>query len=344
MPRVLMLYTGGTIGMQPSPQGYVPCAGLDERLAAHLALGDLERLPAFDVMEMQPLIDSAELMPEAWNRLVAQLKSHWHRYDAFIVLHGTDTMAYSAAALSFMLGALDKPVIFTGSQIPLGEPRSDALSNVVSALQLAAHPDTPCEVSLVFHDRLLRGNRARKVRTQGLDAFDSPNFPWLGELGIGVSLNQQAALPTGTPSFSPIELDPDAVAVLPLHPGMSLRRAKMLLADETLKGLVLYSYGVGNPPSFEGELLSALTAANERGVALLNVTQCEQGDVVQGAYATGAALNKAGVIAGGDISPEAGVAKLIVLLGQGIQGVALRQALTSALRGECSAGESEFSA
>lgn len=336
MPRVLMLYTGGTIGMQPSPQGYVPCAGLAERLAAHLALGDFGRLPVFDVVEMQPLIDSAELMPEAWNRLVAQLESHWQRYDAFVVLHGTDTMAYSAAALSFMLGALNKPVIFTGSQIPLGEPRSDALNNVVSALQLAAHPDTPREVSLAFHDRLLRGNRARKVRTQGLDAFDSPNFPWLGELGIGITLNVDSTLATGTPNFAPIDLDPEAVALLPLHPGMSLRRAKALLADDSLKGLVLHSYGVGNPPSFEGELLSALTAANERGVALLNVTQCAQGDVVQGAYATGAALNRAGVVAGADITPEAAVAKLTVLLGRGMRGLELRQALNSALRGECS--------
>lgn len=337
MPRVLMLYTGGTIGMQPSPQGYVPCAGLAERLTAHLALGDPYRLPAFDVIELQPLIDSAELMPEAWNRLVAQLESHWQRYDAFVVLHGTDTMAYSASALSFMLGALDKPVIFTGSQIPLGEPRSDALNNVVSALQLAAHPDTPREVSLVFHDRLLRGNRARKVRTQGLDAFDSPNFPWLAELGIGMRFLQSSVLLSGVPNFEPIVLDDEAVALLPLHPWMSLRRAKALLADAALKGLVLYSYGVGNPPSFEGELLSALTAANERGVALLNVTQCAQGEVVQGAYATGAALNKAGVIAGSDITLEAAIAKLSVLIGRGLEGVALRQALKSGVRGECSA-------
>ncbi|MBL1269324.1 MAG: asparaginase [Halomonas sp.] len=336
MPRVLMLYTGGTIGMQPSPHGYIPCAGLAERLAAHLALDDLYRLPAFDVIEMQPLIDSAELMPEAWNRLVAQLEIHWQHYDAFVVLHGTDTMAYSAAALSFMLGALNKPVIFTGSQIPLGEPRSDALNSVVSALQLVAHPATPCEVSLAFHDRLLRGNRARKVRTQGLDAFDSPNFPWLAELGIGISFPQPSALLSGIPNFAPIEVDDEAVAVLPLHPGMSLRRAKALLADKTLKGLALYSYGVGNPLSFEGELLNALKVANERGVALLNVTQCAQGEVVQGAYASGAALNQAGVIAGSDITLEAAIAKLTVLIGQGLVGPALRKALSAPMRGESS--------
>ncbi|WP_083024233.1 asparaginase [Vreelandella lionensis] len=337
MPRVLMLYTGGTIGMQPSPHGYVPSAGLAERLAAHLALGDPYRLPAFDVVEMQPLIDSAELMPEAWNRLVAVLERHWQHYDAFIILHGTDTMAYSAAALSFMLGALNKPVIFTGSQIPLGEPRSDALNNVVSALQLAAHPATPCEVSLLFHDRLLRGNRARKVRTQGLDAFDSPNFPWLAEIGIGMIFPQPSALLSGEPSFSPLQLDDEAVAGLTLHPGMSLRRAKALLEDATLKGLVISSYGVGNPPNFEGELLNAMQAANERGVALLNITQCAQGEVVQGAYATGAALNPAGVIAGGDITLEAAVAKLTVLLGQGLSGPALRKALSAPMRGEATA-------
>lgn len=334
MPRVLILYTGGTIGMQPSPQGYVPSAGLAERLAAHLAVGDPYQLPVFEVVEIQPLIDSAELMPEAWNRLVAVLETHWQRYDALVILHGTDTMAYSAAALSFMLGAINKPVLFTGSQIPLGEPRSDALNNVVSALQLAAHPATPCEVSLLFHDRLLRGNRARKVRTQGLDAFDSPNFPWLAEIGIDITFPQPSALLSGEPNFAPLQLDDEAVAVLPLHPGMSLRRAKALLEDAALKGLVLHSYGVGNPPSFDGELLDALKAANERGVALLNVTQCAQGNVVQGAYATGAALNQAGVIAGGDITLEAAVAKLIVLLGRGLSGPALRKALSAAIRGE----------
>lgn len=218
----------------------------------------------------------------------------------------------------------------------MGEPRSDALNNVVSALQLAAHPATPCEVSLVFHDRLLRGNRACKVRTQGLDAFDSPNLPWLAELGIGINFPQPSALLSGIPNFAPIEVDDEAVAVLPLYPGMSLRRVKALLADDTLKGLVLYSYGVGNSPSFEGELLSALTAANERGVALLNVTQCAQGEVVQGTYATSAALNKAGVISGGDITLEAAIAKLTILLGRGLDGGALRQALKSAVRGECS--------
>ena len=337
MPRVLMLYTGGTIGMQPSPQGYIPCAGLAERLSAHLALGDPYRLPAFDMLEMQPLMDSAELMPEAWNRLVAVLATHWQAYDAFVVLHGTDTMAYSAAALSFMLGALNKPVIFTGSQIPLGEPRSDALNNVVSALQLAAHSATPCEVTLAFHDRLLRGNRARKVRTQGFDAFDSPNFPWLATLGIGISFPQPSALPSGLPNFAPIAVDDEAVALLPLHPGMSLRRAKLLLEDQALKGVVLYSYGVGNPISFEGELLHALKAANERDVALLNVTQCAQGEVVQGAYATGAALNSAGVIAGGDMTLEASIAKLTVLIGRGLTGAPLRHALQSGGRGECCA-------
>lgn len=337
MPRVLILYTGGTIGMQPSPQGYVPSAGLAERLAAHLAVGDPYRLPVFEVVEIQPLIDSAELMPEAWNRLVAALESHWQVYDAFVILHGTDTMAYSAAALSFMLGAINKPVLFTGSQIPLGEPRSDALNNVVSALQLAAHPATPCEVSLLFHDRLLRGNRARKVRTQGLDAFGSPNFPWLAEIGIDITFPQPSALLSGEPNFAPLQLDDEAVAVLPLHPGMSLRRAKALLEDAALKGLVLHSYGVGNPPSFDGELLDALKAANERGVALLNVTQCAQGEVVQGAYATGAALNQAGVIAGGDITLEAAVAKLTVLIGQELSGPALRRALSAPLSGEAMA-------
>ncbi|PMR69942.1 asparaginase [Halomonas heilongjiangensis] len=334
MPRLLILYTGGTIGMRPSPAGYVPGEGFAERLATQLAAHGGATLPEYRLVELQPAIDSADLTPEAWNRIVAVLARHWDAHDGVVILHGTDTLAYTASALSFMLGALDKPVMLTGAQLPLGEPRSDAPGNVATAMQAAVAPGAPREVCVVFHDRVLRGNRARKVRSQGMDAFDSPNAPWLGEAGIELRLGQASALPGGTPDFSPVAFEADRVGVLHCHPGMSARQAEAMLEDARLQGLVLLTYGVGNPPSHEGRFLAGLQRATARGLVTVNLTQCHQGRVRQGAYATGAVLNAAGVVAGRDMTPEAAVTKLQVLLGRGLAGDALREAMTRPLRGE----------
>lgn len=337
MTRLLILHTGGTIGMQPSPQGYVPAAGFFERLARHLKGQAPDTLPAYRLIELAPLIDSADSAPADWNRIVAALAEHWREYDAFIVLHGTDTLAYTASALSFMLGPLDKPVLLTGAQIPLGEPRSDAVNNLSTALLMAADPAIPREVCIVFHDRLLRGNRARKVRSQGFDAFDSPDAPWLGEGGIHLNLHGHRALPLGTPDFTQRHFASGAVAMLLVHPGLSISLLDAVLADPALKGLVLLTYGVGNPPGLDGALIDRLTQAGQAGIAILNVSQCQQGRVVQGTYATGAALQAAGVIAGQDLTPEAALTKLQVLIADGLQGEALRSALATPLRGEMAA-------
>lgn len=334
MPRLLILHTGGTIGMQPSPRGYVPAAGFTDRLVRYLNGQAPDTLPACRIIELAPLIDSADIAPADWNRLVAALAEHWHEYDAFIVLHGTDTLAYTASALSFMLGPLDKPVVLTGAQIPFGESRSDAVNNLSTALVMAADPAVPREVCIAFHGRLLRGNRARKVRSQGFDAFDSPDAPRLGEAGINLSLDAHRALPPGTPDFTQRHFASGAVAMLPVHPGLSISLLDAVLADPALKGLVLLTYGVGNPPSLDGALIDRLTRAGQAGIAILNVSQCQQGRVVQGAYATGAAMHAAGVIAGQDLTPEAALTKLQVLIADGLQGEALRSALATPLRGE----------
>lgn len=362
MTRLLILHTGGTIGMRPSPTGYVPADGFPDRLAHHLAAslntqpGDPGRavLPDYHLIELAPLIDSADLAPVDWNRIVAALAEHWHGYDGFIVLHGTDTLAYTASALSFMLGALDKPVVLTGAQIPLGEPRSDAINNLTTALLMAADPAAPREVCIAFHDRLLRGNRARKVRSQGFDAFDSPDAPWLGEAGIALSFTPGLAMAPGqpeadsratgdsaaafTPDVTPRHFAPGAVAMLPVHPGLSAAMLDAVLGDPALKGLVLQTYGVGNPPSLDGALIERLAQASQAGIAILNISQCQQGQVVQGAYASGAALNAAGVIPGADLTPEAALTKLQVLIADGLEGRALRAALATPLRGEMSPG------
>ncbi|MCG6658821.1 type I asparaginase [Halomonas campisalis] len=334
MPSILLLYTGGTIGMQPSAAGYVPGEAFAERLASLLAAHGGAALPEYRLVEMQPPIDSADLTPEVWNRIVEVLARHWDAHDGVVILHGTDTLAYTASALSFMLGALDKPVMLTGAQIPLGEPRSDAPGNVATAMQAAFAPGAPREVCVVFHDRVLRGNRTRKVRSQGMDAFDSPNAPWLGEAGIELHLDRAPTLPVGTPDFSPVVFEADRVGVLHCHPGMSARLAEAMLEDSRLQGLVLLTYGVGNPPSLEGRLMESLRRATERGLAVINLTQCHQGLVHQGTYATGAALNAAGVVSGQDMTPEAAVTKLQVLMGRGLEGDALRRAMARPLRGE----------
>ncbi|MDN3555729.1 asparaginase [Halomonas maura] len=334
MPRLLILHTGGTIGMLPSPRGYVPGTDFAERLARQLAG---QALPDYRLVELAPLIDSADLAPADWNRIVAALAERWHDYAGVVILHGTDTLAHTASALSFMLGALDKPVVLTGAQIPLGEPRSDAPTNLATALQVAADPSGPPEVCIAFHDRLLRGNRARKVRSQGLDAFDSPDAPWLGEAGIDLALHVPRALPPGTPDFTPLTFADGAVAMLPVHPGLSPALLDAVLAAPALRGLVLATYGVGNPPGLAGALVERLGRARQAGVVVVNVTQCHQGRVHQGAYASGAALNDAGVVAGQDLTPEAAITKLQVLIARGLAGEALASAMATPRCGEMTA-------
>ncbi|MBR9884454.1 MAG: asparaginase [Oceanospirillales bacterium] len=333
MMKVLVIYTGGTIGMVPSDQGYVPVSGFHDRVLEQLGSA-ADQLPEYDLVELDRLIDSANVVPQDWCEIARTLERHWAQYDGFVVLHGTDTMAYTASALSFMLRGIDKPVILTGSQIPLAELRNDALDNLITSLMLAASGEIH-EVCVYFNGRLLRGNRARKVRSTGFDAFDSPNCPWLGQVGIHIDLRHDLLLPAGTPDFCIPQLDPSAVVALSVFPGMPARLIESALDDPRVKGLVLHTYGVGNPPDADLALIGALEQACARGVAVLNVTQCHQGAVSQGAYATGATLNRIGVIPGSDLTPEAAFTKLHLLLAQDLFGEQLSDALSHPLCGEC---------
>ncbi len=331
--RILIIYTGGTIGMRPSVQGYVPMAGFHDLVMQQLGRGALEQLPDFDLLESNRLIDSANLLPSDWSQIASQLISHWQDYDGFVVLHGTDTMAYTASALSFMLQGTDKPVIFTGSQIPLMELRNDALDNLVTALILAGNYAIP-EVCIFFNGRLLRGNRSTKVKSAGFDAFDSPNFPHLGQVGIHIELQQALLLQARPPAPCLAVFDPDAVIVMQTYPGMTARGLELLLATPAVKGLVLQTYGAGNPPDANRALIDALDQASNRGVVILNITQCPQGAVSQGAYATGATLNRIGVVPGGDMTLEAAFTKLHFLISQSLPVDAMRDALQQSLCGE----------
>lgn len=331
--RVLVLHVGGTIGMVASPQGYRPAPGFPERLRQALHATGGQGLPAFDVRELDP-IDSAELRPRDWAVMAQALVDHWDRYDGFVLLHGTDTMAWSASALSFLLRGLDKPVVFTGSQIPMSEPRSDGLGNVENALRLAALPALR-EVTLCFGRHLLRGNRARKLATAQFDAFESPNALPLAELGIDIHLHRDRLWPaTGPRRFAVPTFDDEAVAVLALHPGMSGAAVDALLAPPGVRGLVLLSYGAGNVPANQRGFMAALERAAARGVVLVNVTQCLHGSVQQGAYATGSALGALGAVPAGDMTPEAAFAKLHVLLASTDDADAVRRGMGESWCGE----------
>jgi len=329
--RVLVLYTGGTIGMVPSEQGYVPQAGFEARLRQHL---NDPRLPDFDLIEFEQPLDSASLVPEDWTRIGQLLQQHWDAYAGFVVLHGTDTLAYTASALSFMLAQQDKPVVLTGSQIPLSQLRNDAADNLVTALLLAAHPGL-AEVCVCFNGRILRGNRSRKVNSTGLDAFDSPNYPHLGRAGIDLELKERLLLPAESARFELAPCRSGAVAMLGLFPGIQADMLRRFCAEPGLRGLVLTTYGVGNPPASDPALLQVLADAIAQGLTVVNLSQCHQGAVSQGAYATGALLNDIGVLAGADLTPEAAFAKLHHLVARHAEAARVREGMQSAQRGEC---------
>jgi L-asparaginase len=282
---------------------------------------------------LHPLIDSANLNPGHWNKIAGQIISQYEEYDGFIVLHGTDTMAYSASMLSYMLQGLDKPVIFTGSQIPLSELRNDALDNLISTLQLAAFHPLP-EVCLYFNGRLLRGNRSSKVKATGLDAFDSPNFPWMGQVGIHIELHERLLLAPRGQAFCNPEFDHRAVSILPIYPGISAETTHAICSTPGLRAVILRSYGVGNLPDQDPGFIQALQSAAAGGLIMVNISQCLQAEVAQGHYACSAVLNEMGVIPGREMTQEAAFTKLHFLLAGCADNDIVKQQFSTPLAGE----------
>lgn len=354
--HVLVLYAGGTIGMREGGRGYVPSPGyLGEQLEAlpqfHdptvsiAATADVRtfvtppsregRRVAFTVKEYDPLLDSSNMGMGDWARIAEDIGRAYERYDAFVVLHGTDTMAYSASALSFMLENLAKTVILTGSQIPLTTARTDALDNLLGALTIAGQFEIP-EVCLYFAHKLLRGNRAQKQDASGFDAFWSGNFPPLVEVGIDIHANwERIRRPAEGPFGVHTAMNPN-VAALRLFPGITVETLSNFLRPP-LEGVVLETYGSGNAPDRRRDLLDALAEATARGVVIVNCTQCHKGTVNR-AYAAGKALAEVGVVPGADLTPEAGLTKLSYLLGKGLSPEAVRARMTEDLRGELTVG------
>lgn len=314
--RILVIHTGGTIGMVAGPRGLAPLADFGPQVQAWCTERQQqpggEALPAVQVRALSPALDSASLDPTHWHRLAGMLVDAWDEADGFVVLHGTDTLAWSASALAFLLQGADKPVVLTGSQIPWLSARSDAPAHLDAALRLAADSRL-AGVSLCFGRHLWPGTRATKVSSQALDAFGAPNDRPLADLAADLQVHVARLRTPGPRRFSLPPLDPAAVTVITAHPGLQPQAVRALLGQPGLRGAVLCSYGLGNLPE-DPALHAALADVTGRGVVLVNRSQCFHGSVEQGRYASSSVLGRLGVLPAGDMTLEAAFAKLHVLL------------------------------
>ena len=333
--RVCIIYTGGTIGMVPSEKGYVPSSGAFLDLLR--AIPDLywADMPRWDVVEFDPLLDSSDITVREWNQIGRAIAARYDDYDGFVVLHGTDTMAYTASALSFMLEGLAKPVILTGSQIPMCEIRSDGRDNLITSLLIAGAEEVH-EVCLYFGGKLLRGNRATKFSADGLIAFLSPNYPSLADAGITIRYNESALLPKPKGALKLQLLENIPIGVLKVFPGIQFSLFEQIMT-ERLRGIVIETFGAGNIPGDGGALLPIIEKAFHNGTVLTVCSQCPQGAVALGAYETSNALKRAGAVSGLDMTTEAAVAKLYYLFSCGYEKERVKTLMEQDLRGEMTA-------
>lgn len=330
--RVWVAYCGGTIGMRRTPRGYAPEPGLLEHELRALPEFRHPQMPFFEVHEYAPLLDSSNMTPREWTTIAGDIAARHDAWDGFVVLHGTDTMAYTASALSFMLENLARPVIVTGSQIPLCEVRNDARQNVIDALMIAAGHEIP-EVCLQFGRRLLRGNRAVKVSATGLDAFDSPNHPPLGRTGVDIEIDWPRVRAKPTAPLVLRQLGQPKVAALRIFPGLDAEIVARM-TEPPLQGLVLECFGAGNGPDRDLRFLAAVKDAVDRGVVVVIVSQCLAGRVALGEYSSGSALAEAGAISGHDMTAEAAMTKMFHLLSQRLGIDEVKTRMQEDLRGE----------
>lgn len=339
-PHILIIYTGGTIGMIENPETGA-LENFDFEQFRHY-VPELNRFNYhIDALAFDPPIDSSDMEPRYWVKIAHIIADHYASYDGFVLLHGTDTMAYTASALSFMLQNIEKPVIITGSQLPIGEVRTDGEENLITALQIAASRDndgkpTVREVAILFENYLWRGNRSTKRSADNFNAFRSSNYPELAKIGLDIQFKRTALsheAPKGPLAIYP-EMD-SKVAAIDLFPGLDKDIFRHMLAAPGVKGIVLRTFGTGNGPT-EAWFLDAIRQTVERGVVIVNVTQCLNGGVDPRRYLTGDMLINAGVTAGYDITFEAAIAKMMHLFGRGLSADEVRRKFVEPIAGEIS--------
>jgi L-asparaginase len=334
---ILIIYTGGTIGMKKNTEtGVLAPFDFDQILTE---VPELKRF-GFNLKtySFNPIIDSSNLDPDVWIKLAQIIKETYNDYNGFVILHGTDTMAYSASALSFMLENLDKPVIFTGSQLPIGTLRTDGKENLITAVEIAAadqngQPLTP-EVCIYFENKLFRGNRTTKYNAEHFNAFESPNYPYLAQAGINIKYNYGAIHYSTSKKELHIHTQLNtSVAVLKIFPGINQNTLYTILNIENVKAIILETYGAGNAPTSTW-FLDEIRNAVKKGKIILNVTQCLAGSVDMSKYETGLELSKSGVISGFDITTEAAVVKLMYALGKNLSTEETKIFLNQSISGE----------
>jgi len=335
-PSILIIYTGGTIGMVQRPE-----TGTLGSVKFNKILDEVPELNKFgyniETLVLNPVMDSSNMSPDIWVKIAKSIEKHYNEFDGFVILHGTDTMTYTAAALSFILENLNKPVVITGSQVPIAYARNDAIQNLISALMFAAPytfgiPVIP-EVSIFFNNKLLRGNRAKKINCDGYAGFDSYNYPYLSVADKDIVVNKAVIQKLSDKDFCIYQNFEKNVFLFDIFPGITSETLRHIFNIPDLKGVVLKTYGAGTA-STDNNFLKEIKLAVEKNIIIVNVTQCIKGRVNMKLYDSGAKLLRRGVISGADMTPQSALVKLMFLMGRGYHIDKTKELMQKNLRGE----------